>query len=211
MPPPTNPPPLSFSEQRLSDTFRLAEYSNAPEMTRNDGMTLYDATNPNPTIRRLDEIGTEERLPLPEWEWELSESTQMGGPVGLPREGSDGVGGSSRAGDSATRSERPSVNVGGVRVVSVARHVHARVSAEGRTRVLLISSHKDIRRTISTFYAKDAAFVRQEWQGRLVLEKYRRCVRVPSTLVLVFVRLLLLSGLVLDSPQLKRRINLFNT
>lgn len=40
--------------------------------------------------------------------------------------------------------------------------------------MLLISSHKDIRRTISTFDAKEAALVRQEWQGRLVLEKYLR-------------------------------------
>lgn len=55
-----------------------------------------------------------------------------------------------------------------------AKHIHARVSAEGRTRVLLISSHKDIRRTISTFGAKETSLVRQQWQSQLVLDKYRR-------------------------------------
>lgn len=143
-------------------------------MNRYDDLTPYDAMKPKLAKTRLDEIGTEERLPLPEWEWEHTDSTRVGGPGGQTRGGSGGVGDSTRSGDSATRSEMPPANVGGGRNVSVARHVHARVSAEGRTRVLLISSHKDIRRTISTFYAKDAAFVRQEWQGRLVLEKYRR-------------------------------------
>ncbi|CAN0062711.1 unnamed protein product, partial [Ectocarpus sp. 8 AP-2014] len=75
----------------------------------------------------------------------------------------------------AGRGERSSsADLGRGGSVSGAKHVHARVSAEGRTRVLLISSHKDIRRTISTFGAKEASLVRQEWQGRLVLDKYLR-------------------------------------
>lgn len=61
-----------------------------------------------------------------------------------------------------------------VGVPPLARHVHARVSAEGHTRVLLISSHKDIRRTISTFGARENALVGQEWRARSVLDRYRR-------------------------------------
>lgn len=86
--------------------------------------------------------------------------------------------GSGDGGDfsTASRGERSSKDLGsgagGGGGGSAARHVHARVSAEGRTRVLLISSHKDIRRTISTFNAKEASLVRQQWQARLVLDKY---------------------------------------
>lgn len=127
---------------------------------------------------RLDEIGTEEKLPLPEWEWEHSDSTRMAGIGGATgpgghqtRKGSGGGGG----GGASSRGERSSHDLGrgsGGGGGSAARHVHARVSAEGRTRVLLISSHKDIRRTISTFNAKEASLVRQQWQARLVLDKY---------------------------------------
>lgn len=98
-----------------------------------------------------------------------------GGPGGhQSRQGSvDGRGGGGSGGSGSTaRGERSSADLG--RSGASARHVHARVSAEGRTRVLLISSHKDIRRTISTFDAKEAALVRQQWQGRLVLDKYLR-------------------------------------
>lgn len=92
------------------------------------------------------------------------------------RRGSTGSGG---AGSTASSGERSSTDLGrsgggGGGGLSVARHVHARVSAEGRTRVLLISSHKDIRRTISTFNVKEASLVRQQWQGRLALDKYSR-------------------------------------
>lgn len=81
----------------------------------------------------------------------------------------------SSVGGGSGRGERSSsADMGRGGSVSGAKHVHARVSAEGRTRVLLISSHKDIRRTISTFGAKEASLVRQEWQGRLVLDKYLR-------------------------------------
>ena len=129
---------------------------------------------------RLDEIGTEEKLPLPEWEWEHSDTTRAagiggiggaGGPGGhQTRKGSGGVG----DGGSSTRGERASHDLGrgGGGYGSAARHVHARVSAEGRTRVLLISSHKDIRRTISTFNTKESSLVRQQWQAQLVLDKY---------------------------------------
>lgn len=127
---------------------------------------------------RLDEIGTEERLPLPEWEVENNDGARMGG-IGGPggpgghqaRQGSvDSRGGGGGGSGNTARGDRPSADLG--RTGGSARHVHARVSAEGRTRVLLISSHKDIRRTISTFDAKEASLVRQQWQGRLVLEKY---------------------------------------
>lgn len=129
---------------------------------------------------RLDEIGTEEKLPLPEWEWEHSDTTRMAGIGGAggsgghqTRKGSGGGG----DGGSSTRGERYSHDLGrgdggGGGHGSAARHVHARVSAEGRTRVLLISSHKDIRRTISTFNAKESSLVRQQWHARLVLDKY---------------------------------------
>lgn len=61
-----------------------------------------------------------------------------------------------------------------VEPLHLARYVHARVSAEGRTRVLLISSHKDIRRTIAKFGARQAILARQVQQCHLVLDKYRR-------------------------------------
>lgn len=136
----------------------------------------YQRTSSTP---RLDEIGTEEKLPLPEWEWDHSDSARMGGGGGggqggqaRHRSSSDGsVGGGAGRGE---RSSSADSGRGGGGSVSGAKHVHARVSAEGRTRVLLISSHKDIRRTISTFGAKEASLVRQEWQGRLVLDKYLR-------------------------------------
>ncbi|CAN0305522.1 unnamed protein product, partial [Discosporangium mesarthrocarpum] len=57
---------------------------------------------------RLDEIGSEERLPLPEWEFEEG----MGDGKGKVR----------------------------------SRFMHARVTAEGPTRILLVSSNKDIRK-----------------------------------------------------------------
>lgn len=98
----------------------------------------------------------------------------IGGASGLgghqTRKGSGAGGG----GGSSSRGERSSHDLGrgAGGSGSAARHVHARVSAEGRTRVLLISSHKDIRRTISTFNAKESSLVRQQWQARLVLDKY---------------------------------------
>lgn len=133
---------------------------------------------------RLDEIGTDEKLPLPEWEWE-----QHSGVVGGSIRGTDkhaNNGGNNNAGDGGLQGRRcsgGSVDAaanGGLPTViagdssSSARHVHARVSAEGRTRVLLISSHKDIRRTIAKFGARQAALTIQAYQCRLVLDKYRR-------------------------------------
>ena len=108
---------------------------------------------------RFDEIGTEEKLMLPEWEWDYSGARASVGGV------------HNGAGDGLRRSS--TVLSGNARA---ARHVYARVSAEGRTRVLLVSSHKDIRRTISTFGVREAALVRLEGQSRLVLERYQRWV-----------------------------------
>lgn len=125
---------------------------------------------------RLDEIGSEEKLPLPEWEWDYNNSTSnsgngSGGGTSEGHGGHDGGAGGGSGGVDAERRPRSSVDAGSG--APSAKHVHARVSAEGRTRVLLVSSHKDIRRTISTFGAREAALVRQEWRARLVLEKYR--------------------------------------
>lgn len=119
---------------------------------------------------RLDEIGTEEKLPLPEWEWEQGNS--VGGIGGSAGGHSNGHGGSGQVGGGMSDGRRSSADEGGGGVS--AKHIHARVSAEGRTRVLLISSHKDIRRTISAFGAKEASLARQQWQSQLVLDKYRR-------------------------------------
>lgn len=134
----------------------------------------------------MDEIGTEEKLPLPEWEWDFTSSTSSSGGSGSgPARGSLGAdshphfadvgGGGARSvgGEGSGRSSMDLAqgSVGGH--VPSAKYVHARVSAEGRTRVLLISSHKDIRRTISTFGVREAALVRQKWRGQLVADKYR--------------------------------------
>lgn len=115
--------------------------------------------------RRLDEIGTEERLPLPEYEWDIMGNGMNGSvrQISYSESGGNGEGDCRRSSMAEMTGDLPS-----------ARHVYARVSAEGRTRVLLISSHKDIRRTISTFGAREAALVRLEEQARLVLERYRR-------------------------------------
>lgn len=121
---------------------------------------------------RLDEIGTEEKLPLPEWEWDHGGSSGVGGTGGSAGGHRDSNGGGGNTGGGMSDGHRSSADEGVVGLS--AKHIHARVSAEGRTRVLLISSHKDIRRTISTFGVKEASLVRQQWQSQLVLDKYRR-------------------------------------
>ena len=116
-------------------------------------------TNLTQNRGRFDEIGTEEKLMLPKWEWDYSGArASVGGVL-------------NGAGDGRLQSS--TVLSGNARA---ARYVYARVSAEGRTRVLLVSSHKDIRRTISTFGVREAALVRLEGQSRLVLERYQRWV-----------------------------------
>lgn len=125
---------------------------------------------------RLDEIGTNERLNLPEWEWEHACIAHSNG---------GSVGGNGERGGAQSGFLREDLAEG---FRSPAKYVHARVSAEGRTRVLLISSHKDIHRTIAKFGIKQAALTRQLHQCALVLDKYRRWVTLEVVSVIFLFR-----------------------
>lgn len=143
---------------------------------------------PPPARDRLDEIGTDERLPLPEWEWDWDHfGNAVVGGIGAGL-GEIEVRPTRREGDGAGENALSDPGVclltdmagGGILPSTLsgepshhARYIHARVSAEGRTRVLLISSHKDIHRTIGKFRARQETMKMQALQCRLVLDKYK--------------------------------------
>ncbi len=112
-----------------------------------------EGTNSGGTkLIKLDGVGSEAKLPLPE-----SEDKEGGG------------GGGSSGGDSVMKGNKP-------------RQLHARVGAEGQNRILIISSHNNVRDTVASLRERVNILNKQNVMCHFVLDKYHHYTSIVSSL-----------------------------
>ncbi|CAM9173475.1 unnamed protein product, partial [Phaeothamnion confervicola] len=126
---------------------------------------------------KLDEIGTTEKLPLPD------DGDDGDGGGGVGGGGGSGVFGGTEGSAGGSRGAASSTGGGGGAGGGGAggagggggrRYLYVHMSAEGPTRTLLVTTHKDFKGTIAAFRAKAEELDRQAFTAALVLEKRRR-------------------------------------